>query len=221
MASQISRAVRREHLTYCSFRKLARLERCVELTLEREVPGAVVEFGVALGGSAIVLTKRCRDRHFHGFDLFGMIPEPSSEKDDIVSRERYKTIASGQADGIDGATYYGYRTNLFDEVVEAFARHGCPVDGRRVFLHKGLFHETWEKFPADRLISVAHIDCDWYEPVTFCLNAALPRLAKGSMLILDDYEDYGGARAAVDEFLLMHKNRFTVDLGENVVLVHR
>src|SRR5687768_16893663 len=85
-------AVRNERLTYLSVEKFSRLEETVREVLERQIPGDVLEFGVALGGSGIVLAKHAvhAGRAFHGFDVFGMIPEPASEKDDVKSKDRYK-----------------------------------------------------------------------------------------------------------------------------------
>ena len=206
--------MRRDHLTYCSIGKLARLERCVDQAIGQKVPGSVVEFGVALGGSAILLAKRCNDRPFHGFDVFGMISAPTSEKDDQKSKNRYKSIAAGQSTGIGNDTYYGYRSDLFSEVVDAFARHQCPVDNRRVFLHKGLFEQAWRQSPEGEKVAVAHIDCDWYDPVKFCIAATLPRLNSGSIfLVFDDYHDYGGARTAIDELLSEHGDSFYCRCG--------
>jgi hypothetical protein len=50
-------------------------------------------------------------------------------------------------------------------------------------------------------IAFAHIDCDWYDPVRLCLERIVPRLSAGAYVVLDDYNDYGGCRRAVDEFL--------------------
>lgn len=79
----------------------------------------------------------------------------------------------------------------------------------------------WPSFPKDQKIAVAHIDCDWYDPVKFCLAAVNSRLSKGSTLIFDDYYDYGGCRTAVDEFLADHGHLFTADMGENVALTRK
>jgi O-methyltransferase len=77
------------------------------------VSGDVLEFGVALGGSAIVLAgiAGLAHRRFYGFDVFEMIPAPTSEKDDEKSKQRYNLIASGKSEGIGGDLYYGYRNN--------------------------------------------------------------------------------------------------------------
>lgn len=189
--------------------------------VEKErIPGDILEFGVALGGSAIVLAAHAREgRRFHGFDVFGMIPPPTSEKDDQKSKERYETIASGQSVGIGGDAYYGYKDNLFEEVKASFARHGRPVDGDAVQLHKGLFEETWPRISIDE-IAFAHIDCDWYDPVVYCLTAVADKLSVGGVLLIDDYNDYGGARTAVDEFLARRPD-FSLEPGANPILRKR
>lgn len=163
-----ARAVRRERLTYLSPRKIRRIEESVSKVLKQGTPGDVLEFGVALGGSAIILAQHAANegRRFHGFDVFGMIPPPISDKDDAKSKQRYEVIASGQSKGIRGETYYGYRQYLLDEVRSSFARHGVPVNDSTIVLHKGLFEESWPGYDG-KTIAFAHIDCDWYDQVKF------------------------------------------------------
>jgi O-methyltransferase len=197
-----AQAVRREHLTYLSAQRLARLEATVSSVLGQQTPGDILEFGIALGGSGIVLAQHARHhgRAFHGFDVFGMIPPPTSDKDGAKSKQRYEVISSGRSKGIGGDTYYGYRQNLFEEVRDTFARHGIPVDGNTVVLHKGLFHETWANYRG-HAVAFAHVDCDWYDPVKFCLEQLADRVSPGGVIMLDDYHDFGGCRAATQEFL--------------------
>lgn len=214
LMSRKARAVTDEGLTYLSaskFRRITAALRDVQC-----VPGDFVEFGVALGGSAIVIAHQANGRRFHGFDVFAMIPEPSSEKDDEKSRRRYQAIKSGASQGIKGATYYGYRTDLFSEVKEAFARHGVPVDGEKVLLHQGLFEET---LPSAELGTLAfvHLDCDWYDPVKFCLDSIADKLSPKGVIVVDDYHDYGGCRTAVDEFL-SRRSDYSLEEGPNPVL---
>lgn len=212
------RSVMRERLTYLSPAKLTRLTGALRDVVRRGVTGDILEFGIALGGSSVLLAKHANaTRQFHGFDVFGMIPPPTSEKDDPKSKERYEVIAAGKSHGIGGDTYYGYRSDLFDSVCATFARYGRPVGDGRVFLHKGLFEETWSGYE-HRPIAFAHIDCDWYDPVRFCLDAVLPRLAPGGVIVLDDYHDYGGCRTATDEFLSRHASVFSSDTGANLIL---
>jgi len=217
--SQRSRAVIDEKFTYLPPQKLVRLERAADAALASGATGDVLEFGVALGGSAIVLASIAaeQDRSFHGFDVFGMIPAPTSANDDDKSKERYAVIASGQSEGIGGETYYGYRSDLYGEVCAAFSRHGFPIDGTRIALHKGLFEDTWSNY-RDRRVAFAHIDCDWYDPVKFCLESVAERMEPGGRIVLDDYHDYGGCRKATDEFLRAHQE-FEPENGPNLMLL--
>lgn len=214
----VTRQVVQNHLTYLPIEKLQRFERAIRDT--RNVPGDLLEFGVALGGSSIILAHDTRPgRRFHGFDVFGMIPPPTSDKDDAKSKARYDVIKTGRSNGIGGEVYYGYRPDLFSDVKASFARHGVPVDGKTVLLHKGLFEETWNGAGVGS-IALAHIDCDWYDPVTFCLNACAGKLSDGGLIIIDDYHDYGGCRTAVDEFLA-HRREFAMEPGTNPILRKR
>lgn len=215
----VAKSALRERLTYLSPRKLWRLERALAHVARAGVPGDLVEFGTALGGSGLVIASRAAGRVFHGFDVFSMIPPPSSPKDDQKSKLRYQDIQSGGSAGLGGDVYYGYRTDLFEEVKATFARYGTPVDGARVRLHRGLFEETWPGASIDR-IAFAHVDCDWYDPVNFVLGAIADRMSPGGLVIIDDYNDYGGCRTAVDEFIA-RRDDFVFSPGLNPILRKR
>jgi asparagine synthase (glutamine-hydrolysing) len=217
--SRLSRAVKEQKLTYLSDAKLLRLEQALRQAAPAD--GALVEFGVALGGSAIVIANAATAAHqrFLGFDVFGLIPPPASDKDDAHSKERYEVIASGQATGIGGDRYYGYRDDLYDEVVRAFQRNGLAVDGPAISLVKGLFQDTVPATDIGR-VAFCHIDCDWYDPVKFCLDWIAARLAPSGLILLDDYHDYGGCARATDEFLAANPD-FILRDGPNVIVQRR
>lgn len=212
--SQLSRTVTDEGLTYLSPNKLCRIEQA--LASVEGVDGDFAEFGVALGGSAILIASQAGDRNFHGFDVFGMIPEPASEKDDQKSKSRYQTIKSGSSRGIDGQLYYGYRNDLFSEVKDSFCRHGLPVGEDGVYLHKGLFEQTWPEVNVESL-ALVHLDCDWYDPVIYCLQEVSKILSPGGVILIDDYNDYGGCRTAVEEFLSQN-SEYDFEDGANPIL---
>lgn len=196
--SSLSREVKSDRLTYLSWQKLASLESCCSEIADR--PGDVVECGVALGGSAIIMASLLPDRDFHGYDLFGMIPAPSAQ-DGTDSHDRYKVILSGHSTGIGPDPYYGYQPDLRKQVEASFSRYGVPVDGMRVHLHEGMFQDTLRiRAP----IALAHIDCDWYEAVQLCLARLYPCLIPGGLIVIDDYFDYQGCKDAVDSFLSLH-----------------
>ncbi len=216
--SRLSRDVMNEGLTYLSTAKLLRIESALQSV--NDVDGDFAEFGVALGGSAILIADQCQShqfsRQFHGFDVFDMIPAPASEKDDDKSKSRYETIKSGASQGINGQEYYGYRDDLFADVKDSFARHGLTVGENGVFLYKGLFEDCWPRVPVDRLAFV-HVDCDWYEPVAYCLRAVATKLSPGGVIVIDDFHDYGGCRTAVEEFL-SENPAYAFEDGANPIL---
>jgi len=196
----VAREVRRRHLTYLSDAKFLSLRDAVRQVKRGNVAGDFAEFGVALGGSAIYLASELEDgRRLRGYDVFGMIPPPG-ERDDEKSKERYEIIRSGRSEGLGGDVYYGYQEDLFGRVCETFRTFGYPVDGSRIVLQAGLFEQT-VGFGAEDRLALVHIDCDWHDPVTFCLERTAPVLSHGGMMILDDYNDYGGCRRAADAFI--------------------
>lgn len=196
VARVIDRVVQ-ERLTYLDPLALKDLADVVLRNEARSIPGVVVECGCALGGSAITLAAAKRSqRPLLAFDVFGMIPPPS-DKDGPDVHQRYDKIASGASRGIDDDQYYGYVENLYDKVMEAFARLEYPCASHAVRLTKGLFQDTLHV--AER-IALAHIDCDWYESVRTCLERLEPKLVPGGTLVIDDYHCWSGCRTAVDEY---------------------
>src|SRR5262245_33239271 len=218
LTSSIARSVRRDNLTYLTPLKMRRLEKALAKTLRNNVAGDVAEFGIALGGSAIVLASHARQygRKFHGFDVFGMIPPPASENDDVDSKKRYEVIVSGQSRGLKGGVYYGYKDDLYGDVCRSFARYDMPVDGSAIQLHKGLFAETISALTAGP-VAFAHVDCDWYDPVKLCLSAIARQSSIGTVAVIDDYHDWSGCRQATNEFIATHPN-FAVHDGPNLIL---
>ena len=99
------RRIRDERLTYLSDAKLAALTNTCQSIEEQNLPGLFLEAGCALGGSSILIASiKHRQRPLYVYDVFGMIPPPSSQDTEDV-HERYKTIVEGKSSGIDGYEY--------------------------------------------------------------------------------------------------------------------
>jgi len=202
---RLIREVRDENLTYLLPRNLADLADAVEEIDSAALPGAIVEAGTALGGSAIVLARvKESGRPLKLYDTFGMIPPPS-QRDGRDVHERYQQIAAGRSKGLGGDTYYGYRTDLAGEVRASLERHGVDLGRDHVTLHQGLFEDALE---VDYPVALAHIDADWYDSVTTCLVQIAPRLERGGRLVIDDYDTWSGARRAVDDFFRTRRSDY-------------
>ena len=205
------------NLTYLSREKLENIKNCINLVQSNRIPGIFIEYGVALGGSAIFIVSNMEgNRRFVGYDLFGTIPAPGVN-DDQKSHERYAVIKNGRSQGIAGEKYYGYEDDLLTKVKSSFQDFGFPVDGKRVTLVKGLFEDTIN-FEASTKIAFAHIDCDWYDPVMLCLEQTAPFLQPGGVIVLDDYNDYGGCKSATDEFLTKNPSFKLNESTHNAIL---
>lgn len=194
---EVVQSVRRESLSYLGTRALTDLFQLVEATEDTGRPGCLIECGCALGGSGIVIgSAKAKGRLFYVYDVFGMIPAPSKRDGPDVQR-RYLEIVSGQSAGIGGDRYYGYEEDLMHMVAENFRNLGVPVEENNVHLVRGLFQETLK---VDGPVAFAHIDSDWYEPVSICLQRIVPHLVRGGALVIDDYNTWSGCRKAVDEY---------------------
>lgn len=207
-----------ERLTYLGPDALNVVSACIESVDIGKLPGDLCEFGVALGGSGILMASQLSDqRRFFGFDVFDTIPPPS-ERDDPESQIRYKTIASGDSKGIRGDLYYGYRGDLLPTVTKSFEDFGIPMEGGRINLVKGLFDQTFPEIRGLDRIAVAHIDCDWYDPVAFCLEATASRMFSGGYIIIDDFNAWGGARRATLDFLRRNEDFSIIQARPTAVL---
>jgi len=188
---------RSEHLTFLKESNLRELASVVLDIESAKLPGLLIEAGTARGGSAIVMAAaKAPGRPMKVYDVFGMIPPPT-EQDGADVHARYEKIAAGEARGVGGEIYYGYRDDLYQEVTDSFARLGVPVADHGVELIQGLFDDTID---LDEPVAFAHLDGDWYESTMTCLQRIAPLVVPGGRIVLDDYYQWSGCRDAVDEY---------------------
>ena len=211
--------IRDRKLTYLSDSRLQALSALCLANERQHVPGVIIEAGCALGGSSILLcASKARQRELFIHDVFEMIPPPS-DKDGTDVHERYAVIKSGQSKGIGGGSYYGYMPNLLDRVKDAFSELGYPIEANNVSLIQGMLQDTLN---VNGPVSLAHIDVDWYEPVKTCLKRIFPRLSAFGALVIDDYQDWSGCRAAVDEFFdRVPSDSYEFDLSAGSLIVRK
>jgi hypothetical protein len=197
-ALDVIRAVRNAKLTYLPEEALSNLARAA-LAMDMDgVPGDFIEAGVAYGGSAIVMGKLKQPaRALRLYDVYSMIPPPS-ERDGEEAHRRYEVIKSGKSRGIGGDRYYGYADNLVEFVRGNLVRFALAPEPNNVQLVRGKFEDTL--LPPNE-IALAHIDCDWHDSVTVCIERIVPRLSQGGIIIFDDYGTYGGCQRAVDRLV--------------------
>lgn len=178
--------------TICSYPRLRMLYQTVEIIVEKNIEGDVVECGTFRGGSAalmgLTLNHLNSKRKLWLFDTFEGMPEPSP------------------ADPAFARHWTGmFRADLSE--VKKLLKQCNTLERCRIF--KGLFQDTLHQAEIQK-ISILHIDCDWYESVKFCLEQLYDLVSVGGIIQFDDYGDLIGARRAVHEFL--HSRSLPVDL---------
>lgn len=207
---RLIQAIKQAKLTYLSFAALFELGEQVQ-TVENRFQGkdfCFIEAGTALGGSALLMASlKNRATPLHLYDTYKMIPAPTAD-DGLDGQQRYKTIASGQAEGINQDQYYGYQEDLISRIITNFNHYGLNPTENQIYFHEGVFEDTLHP---TRPVALAHIDCDWYESVKTCLERIVPHLLIGGVLVIDDYFAWSGCRKAIDEFFAnqMDAYRFT------------
>jgi len=190
-----------EHLTYSELPALLDLAEAM-LEAERSGrPGCVIEAGTAYGGSALVLAAAKRpERPLHLYDAFGPFPAPGAGDPEDAHR-RHAEIAGGEATWLGGRPFYSYVDDLVDHLQRSFADFGLDPDANNVTFVQGLIEERLE---VEEPVALAHVDCDWFDPVVACLERIGPWVATGGRIVIDDYDDWQGARRAVDEYVSAH-----------------
>jgi hypothetical protein len=172
-----------------------------QLERVRYVEGDIVECGVSIGHGALLFLLLSDylgvPRTYYGFDSFEGFPDP---------------VAADKTTPITGKNFWASPP----ETVLRVLRDGRLPERTirdRVRLTKGLFHQTLPSY-AGR-IALLHLDCDLYESYKVALAVLYDKVAKGGVIMFDEYGDlrWPGARTAIDEFFS--------DRAESVVPHHK
>lgn len=199
--------------TMTSAARLLALADSVRYVVTRGIPGAFVECGVWRGGSvlAMILTLQelgASDRDIHLFDTFEGMTEPTEHDTSPFHEPALQSWEQAkQSDTRAWESLFAEEIFNLDTVRATLTKSGYPAE--RLHFHQGDVLQTIPGgAPAD--IALLRLDTDWYESTRHELEHLYPRLARGGVLIIDDYGHWEGARRAVDEYF-----------GERPPLLHR
>ncbi len=177
----------------CDVTRISKILAHYELfKLVNQIPGAIIECGVLKGASfsRFSMFREIFSNSFSkkliGFDTFGKFPE-TSFVDDQKPRELQITSA-----GIE---------SISKEQLFSVLKH--KGTDKNVELVEGDITKTvpeYIKKNPELKISLLNLDTDIYEPAVTILEHLYPRITKGGILILDDYETFPGEAKAVDDY---------------------
>jgi O-methyltransferase len=169
--------------TVVSRSKLNTLYTLARRIESERIDGIVAECGVFRGGSAALLAAATKaSRQVYLFDSFQGLPAPG-EKDGRTAQSMY---------------HEGWCLGTTDDVRAIVRKVG--VDDGRVHYVEGWYQDTLPVFPPQP-VALLHVDADWYESVTLCLDTFYDRVSPGGFIVFDDYGRWEGCTRAVDEFM--------------------
>jgi O-methyltransferase len=159
----------------------------LEAVLDKNIPGAVAEFGCYAGTTSLFIRRildergQSATRPFHVYDSFEGLPE--------------KTTQDKNAAGTDFTAGKLYVTKK--EFIQEFksARLDLPV------IHKGWFDQLAAN-DVPEPIALAFLDGDFYGSIISSLRLIWPKMSEGGIILIDDYqrETLPGVERAIRDF---------------------
>jgi hypothetical protein len=140
-----------------------------------KLQGSAAEVGVYKGGSIALIAFHISDKTVYGFDTFEGLPTT-------------KNIDRHHKGDFNNVSYKEVKGKL-----KAF---------KNIELIKGLFPQETSFFIKNKKFSLVHLDVDLYQSHLDSLEFFYPRMVKGGVIIIDDYEWHGcpGVTESTNEF---------------------
>lgn len=172
----------------------------VNYLIKNKISGDIVECGVWKGGSMMAVLKTLQDlknydKEIYLFDTFSGMPKPTDQDVKVGSTVKASTKFNKEKIGKDSSNWVN--ASIYD-VKENIAKIG--YDKNKIHFVEGKVEETIPYYAPSK-IALLRLDTDWYKSTLHELIHLFPLLVKGGIIIIDDYDDWGGARKAVDQYL--------------------
>lgn len=168
-------------------------ESTYRLTCEVKLKGVIVECGVASGSNFAQMIKASIDsgidREYYGFDSFQGIPYAG------VHDATQPGIGDKDMDKIGLLESSGITVHSKQSVIENLSNWGVYSD--KVHLVEGWFQDTLPKNKI-KSISVLRLDGDLYDSTYIALKYLYPKVEKGGLIIIDDWQLIGCRKAVMD-----------------------
>lgn len=186
------------------------LENCyntINYINKKKIIGDICEFGVAKGGSSLAMAlteiniNKFSKRIFYLFDSFEGLPAPDLNKD----FDSQGSIGSVLTPIKEGSLY----SNL--KKVENVFYERFNFSTKKIIFVKGFFNITAKKYAKKiKKISILRLDGDWYHSIFLPLKYYYPKVSKGGVIIIDDYNTCIGAKNALNDYQKKKSQKFNL-----------
>ena len=185
--------------------KLFALIQAVRHVVKHDIPGAMVECGVWRGGCVMAILQTLsslgvQDRDIFLYDTFNGMTQPT-EEDIKYSGENPLTEFTRRQTGPDSSDWCFASLNDVARNV-----YSSGYEQSRINFVKGKVEETLPR-PRPDGIALLRLDTDWYQSTKHEMEYLFPLLASGGLLLVDDYNNWLGAKKAVEEYFDQHGTR--------------
>jgi O-methyltransferase len=172
------------------------------------IKGDVIEFGIASGGSTIIMAHFLKQinskRKIYGCDTFEGLPY-----EDKFSLKVSEKVTGKFSHSLESVHAKIKKFNVDDKII----------------LVKGMFEDTLYSELAEKQFSFVFNDCDLYNATKYALDFVWPRLSKNGFIKFDNYyitasdkkRPLWGETKAVDEFCTEKKIKIHLHRGPMLI----
>jgi len=170
---------------------------------DQKIDGDIVECGVWRGGSMMAVADTLvglgdTSKNLYLFDTFEGMAPPTDKDVDISGVSAEDLLKSTEKTEDDSVWCYAG----LELVRSAVSTIGYPDE--KIHYVQGMVEQSIPEHAPEK-IALLRLDTDWYESTKHEMEHLFPRLARGGILIIDDYGHWQGARKAVDEYFAQHE----------------
>lgn len=173
-----------------STERMYALFKAMEYVINNKIEGAVVECGVWRGGSSMLCASIMKTinitKDLYLYDTFEGMPAPSDYDKSLLGENAKDT--------------WDNKDKCFADIQDVQNNiKSTGYDTSKVYFIKGLVEKTIPT-TMPKSISLLRLDTDGYESTNHELKYLFPLVAKGGVVIIDDYGHWLGVKKAVDEY---------------------